>query len=101
MVNRRSFIQLGTAATAATMAAQTHGAEALEPLPTDNPQAVALKYVEDVSANPPESYPAGSGQDCTNCLHYKVLDDTWGSCALFPTYKVRGAGWCAGWVKQQ
>ncbi len=100
MVNRRSFIQLTTVATAATFTSQTSGAEALEPLPEDNPQAVALKYVEDVSASAPEGYPAGSGQDCANCLHYESLDDTWGSCALFPGYKVRAAGWCVGWVKQ-
>lgn len=100
MVNRRHFVQLGTAAAAVTLTGRAGGAAPLEPLPADNPQAIALNYVEDVAANPPDGFPAGSGQDCSNCLHYKSLDDTWGSCALFPTFKVRGAGWCAGWVKQ-
>lgn len=98
MFNRRSFIQLGSIAAAAGFAHQTRGAEALKPLPVDNPQAMALKYVEDVAADAPAG--AEAGQDCANCLHYKALDDTWGSCALFPTYKVRAAGWCAGWVSQ-
>ncbi len=100
MVNRRNFVRLGTAATAVTLTGRTGAAEPLEALPTDNPQAVALEYVEDADANPPENYPAGSGQRCADCLHYKSLDDAWGSCALFPTYKVRASGWCAGWVER-
>jgi hypothetical protein len=100
MINRRTFVQLSSAAAAATLSYQARGAEPLQPLPPDNPQAVALKYVEDVSANPPDGYPAGSGQDCTNCLHYKAVDDTSGSCALFPGFKVQAAGWCSAWVKQ-
>jgi hypothetical protein len=28
------------------------------------------------------------------------VDDTWGSCNLFPGYKVTAAGWCSGWVSQ-
>lgn len=101
MINRRRFVQMSSVATAATFAHQTSAAEPLKPLPLDNPQAKALKYVEDVSANPPQGYTAGSGQACHNCLHYKSLDDTTGSCALFPGFKVESAGWCAGWVKQQ
>lgn len=100
MVNRRRFVQLGSAATAAALAHQARGAEPLPPLPVDNPQAVALKYVEDVSGTAPDGYPAGSGQDCANCLHYKTVDEAWGTCALFPAHKVRAAGWCVGWVKQ-
>ncbi|MEQ8860085.1 MAG: high-potential iron-sulfur protein [Pseudomonadales bacterium] len=99
MINRRRFVQISSVAAAASLTHRAQGAEPLPDLPADNPQAIALRYVADVSANPPEGYPAGSGQDCTNCIHYKGLDDTFGSCALFPTYKVHAAGWCAGWVK--
>lgn len=101
MINRRSFVQLSSVAAAAALTGQARAAEALKPLPVDNPQAQALKYVEDVSSNPPEGFPAGSGQNCANCLHYKGVDDSWGSCALFPGFKVRAEGWCAVWVKQQ
>lgn len=101
MINRRHFIQVSSAAAAATLAHQARGAEPLEPLPTDNPQAQALKYVEDVSANPPAEFPEGSEQDCANCLHYNAVDGSWGSCALFPGFKVRAQGWCSAWVKQQ
>jgi hypothetical protein len=101
MINRRTFVQLSSAAAAATLTYQANGAEALKPLPTDNPQAIALKYTEDVATNAPAGYPEGSAQDCANCLHYKSVDDTWGSCALFPGFKVKAAGWCSGWVKQQ
>lgn len=101
MINRRSFVHLSSAAAAAAFAGQARSAEALKPLPMDNPQAQAFKYVEDVSANPPAGFPEGSGQNCANCLHYKSVDDTWGSCALFPGFKVTAAGWCSAWVKQQ
>lgn len=101
MINRRIFIRLSSAAGAAALTHQAWGAEPLKELPLDNPQAQALKYTEDVSASKPEGYPQGSDQTCLNCLHYKSVDDTWGSCALFPGFKVKAAGWCAGWVKQQ
>lgn len=100
MVNRRRFVQIGSAAAAASLSPQLRAADPLPVLPSDNPQAVALKYVADVSANPPDGYPAGSAQDCANCLHYKGIDDTFGTCALFPGHRVHAAGWCVGWVKQ-
>lgn len=101
MVNRRTFVRLSSAAAAATFAHQARSAEPLEALPADNPQAQALKYTGDVSASPSAGYPQGSGQQCTNCLHFTALGGDWGSCALFPGFKVRAAGWCAGWVKKQ
>lgn len=101
MINRRTFVQLSSVAAAAAFAHQARGGEALERLPPENPQAQALKYVEDVEANPPQGFPAGSGQHCANCLHYGTVDDQWGSCAIFPGFKVRAEGWCSAWVKQQ
>jgi hypothetical protein len=100
MINRRRFIHVSTAATLATLAAQVRGDDALPALPTDNAQAQALSYTENVSSNPPQGYPSGSGQSCRSCLHYKDLDGTWGTCALFPAHRVRAAGWCSAWVKQ-
>ena len=94
MINRRTFVQLSSVATAATLTGRAWAAEPLAPLPPDNPQAQALKYTEDATGTAP------AGQNCANCLHYKSLDDTWGSCALFPTFKVKAAGWCSAWVKQ-
>ncbi len=101
MINRRHFVQIGSAAAVATLTHQARAAEPLKPLPTDNAQAQALRYTEDVSASPPEGYPQGSDQSCANCLHFTALDNQWGSCALFPGFKVRAGGWCAGWVKKQ
>lgn len=97
MINRRVFVRLSSAAGLAVMAGRLRAGEALKPLPEDNPQAVALKYVDDVS-DPPEGYPAGSDQDCANCLHYASVDDAGGSCALFPGFKVQAKGWCSAWV---
>lgn len=100
MINRRVFVRLSSAAGLAAVAGNLRAQEALQALPTDNPQAVALKYVEDVSSSAPDGYPAGSGNNCANCMHYKSLDADWGTCALFPTFKVKGAGWCSAWVAQ-
>jgi hypothetical protein len=100
MMNRRHFIHVSAAATVAGLAGQARADDALPALPTGNAQAQALSYTEDASSNPPEGYPSGSGQDCSNCLHYKDLDGTWGTCALFPGHRVRSAGWCSAWVKQ-
>lgn len=94
MINRRQFVQVGATLTVASLAGQARGGEALPALPLDNPQAQALRYTEDASTAAP------AGQDCSNCLHYKDIDGTWGSCALFPSHRVRGAGWCSAWVKQ-
>lgn len=101
MINRRTFVQLSSVAAAAALTHQARGAEALKPLPQDNPQAQALKYVDDVQANPPAGYPAGSGQNCANCLHYGAVDDSSGSCAIFPGFSVQAEGWCSAWVKKQ
>ena len=100
MINRRTFVKLSSGAAAAALTSQIIAQESLQRLPPENPQAKALKYVEDVQANPPDTYPADSGQNCANCLHYKAVDDQWGSCAIFPGYRVAAAGWCSAWVKQ-
>jgi hypothetical protein len=95
IMNRRQFVQIGATLTVASVAVRARASEALPALPTDNAQAQALKYTEDAAGSD-----APAGQDCTNCLHYKDLDGTWGTCALFPSHRVRGAGWCSAWVKQ-
>ncbi|HEX7035629.1 MAG TPA: high-potential iron-sulfur protein [Pseudomonadales bacterium] len=100
MINRRTFVQLSSVAAAAAFTHQARGGEALQALPPDNPQAQALKYVENVEANPPQGYPAGSGQTCANCMHYTSIDQQWGSCAIFPGFKVHAPGWCSAWVKK-
>ena len=82
-------------------AAGVRAAEELKELPTSNPQATALAYVPDAANADKSRYPAGAKQDCANCLHYKSLDAEWGSCALFPGFKVKAKGWCAGWVAAQ
>jgi High potential iron-sulfur protein len=82
-------------------AAGVHAAEELQPLQMSNPTAAALAYVPDAANADKSRYPAGSKQTCANCLHFKSLDADWGSCALFPGFKVKSAGWCAGWVATQ
>ncbi len=71
----------------------------LTPLPGTNAAAKALAYVDDAADADPKRYPSGSKEACDNCLHYKSVDTQGGSCALFPGFEVKAAGWCAGWVK--
>lgn len=98
MLNRRRFVTLSSAAAAAALARRPAHAQALQPLPAGNDLAQRFDYVENVSRNAPEG--RESGQSCANCLHYDPVDDRWGSCAIFPGFKVRGAGWCSAWAKK-
>jgi hypothetical protein len=79
-------------------AAGVHAAEELKELTNSNPQAQALAYVPDAANADKSRYPAGQKQDCANCLHFKSTGGDWGSCAIFPGFKVKSAGWCAAWA---
>ena len=69
------------------------------PLPLDNPQAVALGYVEDASkvdaAARPQFKP---GSNCNNCNFIQGEPGEWVGCMLFPANSVAGAGWCVSWA---
>lgn len=99
-MNRRSIIIATTAATATTLLAgrPTRAAEPLKPLDTSHPPAKALKYVNDFNNADPSVYEAGSGERCSNCVHYEARNDEQGTCAIFPGFSVAAKGWCAGWV---
>lgn len=96
--SRRRFLKLVAVASTLPllerMARQPAHAE-LPLLPLDNPQAVALGYVEDAAASKHALYKAGS--DCANC---QLFTAETGACSLFPGFAVKPEGWCAAWMKK-
>ena len=62
---------------------------------SDDPTAVALKYVDD-AAKAKEAKP---GSKCANCTLYQgTADSAQGPCAIFPGKQVKATGWCASWT---
>lgn len=101
MTTRRTFLK-GMAATALIPVLNLNQAHAAAKVPTSDPTAIALKYVEDATqANRVDKMGVtGSDQLCSNCRFY-VADANeagWGACALFQNRLVAGPGWCSGWV---
>ncbi len=96
--SRRQFLVRGLIATAALPLAgslfSAHVlAQALKPLPANNPQAVALKYVADAK----KAATAKPGSNCANCALYVAATK---GCGIFPGFAVAPAGWCSAWAKK-
>ena len=98
--SRRRFLVQAVVATAALPFVAsgligTAWAQALKPLPLDNPQAVALKYVADASKTKEPTFKPGS--NCANCQFFTAAT---GACTLFAGYSVPAAAWCSAWAKK-
>ncbi len=98
--SRRRFLIQAVVATAALpfVASGVIGsaqAQALKPLPADNAQAVALKYVADASKTKEPTFKPGS--NCANCQFFTAAT---GACTLFAGYSVPAAAWCTAWAKK-
>ncbi len=96
--SRRQFLVRGLVAVAAvpfvsSMLSSEALAQALKPLPANNPQAVALKYVADAS----KATAAKPGSNCANCQLFTAAT---GACAIFAGFSVAKAGWCSAWAKK-
>ena len=74
-------------------------------IPTDDPVAKALRYIEDATqaARSDKMGVIAADQLCSNCQFYTVStsDAALGPCMLFQNRLVVGAGWCAGWVPKR
>lgn len=95
---RRFLVQAAVVAALPFVAVATTGvvhAQALTPLPPDNPQAKALAYVTDAGKVAHPSFKAGS--NCGNCQFFTAAS---GACALFAGFSVAPAGWCSAWAKK-
>ncbi len=76
---------------------------AAERITEDHPTAAALGYLHDANAVDTAKYSKRAGaegatQFCDNCGQYKVVDEAWGTCGIFPNYLVAAKGWCNVWV---
>jgi hypothetical protein len=69
------------------------------PLPVDNPQAVALGYIEDAAkVDKTKHANFKEGSNCNNCQFHQGAEGDWVDCMLFPNNSVAGPGWCISWA---
>lgn len=89
----RGLVSVATLPFAGSLLAATASAQALKPLPANNPQAIALKYVTDARKG------AGvkPGSHCANCALFQPATT---GCSIFVGFSVSPAGWCAAWAKK-
>ena len=67
-------------------------AQDLPMVAVDDPQAVALGYIEMTETE---------GQMCLNCQLYTGAEgEESGPCAIFPGKAVTAKGWCKSWVQK-
>jgi hypothetical protein len=106
MVSRRQFIKLSAISASVPLLSLVKlvppaFAAAMGMVPTDDPTAVGLKYVEVASTatRTDKMGVPGSEQICGNCRFYKDSETPeWGGCVLFQNRLVAKEGWCMGWV---
>jgi hypothetical protein len=104
--SRRDFlVSVGTMAGAAAFAGAlipVANAKELPHLTAQDPQALALHYIEDAglidaSKNPTHT----AGAKCANCTLYQGgSGDPFGPCQLYPGKAVSANGWCMGYQKK-
>lgn len=92
-VNRRDFLKLtGSGLIGLTVGGVALRANAQEKLATDDPTAIALKYVHKSEVE---------GAYCDNCMYIQGEDGAqWRPCAIFPNKVVAAKGWCSAWLKK-
>ena len=98
-MKRRDFIK-GSLLTGATFSIAGISAQAAEFVATDNPTAIALKYVEDAeqATRVEKMGVPGAEQICANCRFYADPNADAAACVLLANQLVPAKAWCAGWV---
>jgi hypothetical protein len=99
-IGRRRVLLRGAIGGAALALGRTASATEVR-LEENDPQALALGYYEDADAVDLARWPRKAqpeNQVCSSCVLYRVVDDEWGGCAIFPGKLVKGAGWCNAWA---
>ena len=102
MSTRREFMKLSAAIAAGAVVVPSRDASAqdMPKLSTDDPTAVAMKYVNDASEVDPSTRPnPAAEQNCGNCALLQGADgDEWRPCPIFPGKLVNANGWCSVWA---
>lgn len=103
--SRRQFLRTAAIAAVAApiafklIARPAAAASTKPPLPLDNPQAMALGYIEDATkVDKAKHANFKEGSDCNNCQFHQGETGEWVDCMLFPANAVAGAGWCVSWA---
>ena len=89
----RGLVSVAALPFAGAMLSATASAAALKPLPANNPQAVALKYVADAK----RGVGVKPGSNCANCALFQPATK---GCSIFAGFAVAPAGWCSAWAKK-
>jgi High potential iron-sulfur protein len=93
---RRLLKSIVLAATVGSVAAAELRAADAPLIAEDDPEAKAVKYVED-AAKAKEA----AGNRCDTCSLYQGHDGSAeGSCQIFKGKRVKAAGWCTSWAPQ-
>lgn len=93
-ITRRRVLLTGAIASAAVALGRSAHADSHK-LALDDPQAMALGYVEDAATVDRAKFPRmQDGQNCETCALYQPGEDGWGGCGIFPGKLVAGPGWC-------
>jgi len=93
-ITRRRVLLTGAIATAAVAVSRVANAQGVK-LALDDPQAVALGYVEDAAKVDTAKFPRyQAGQNCETCSLYQPGEGGWGGCSIFAGKQVAAAGWC-------
>jgi hypothetical protein len=97
LVSRRRLLKkIALAASLGPLAvARLHAAD-MPLIPESDPEAKAVKYVEDAT-----KAKEAMGNTCANCSLYQGPDKSaQGGCQLFKGKWVKAAGWCNAWAAQ-
>jgi hypothetical protein len=93
---RRLFKRLALAASLGALASVPLRAAEAPLIAEDDPQAKAVKYVEDGT-----KVKEAAGNRCDTCSLYQGRDGApQGGCQIFKGKDVKAAGWCASWAPQ-
>ena len=93
---RRLLKQIVLAASVSALAMTEARAAEAPLIAEDDPEAKAVKYVDDTS-----KAKEGMGNRCDTCSLYQGKDGaTQGGCQIFKGKLVKAAGWCASWAPQ-
>jgi hypothetical protein len=88
--------QIVLAASVSTLALGESRAAELPLIAEDDPEAKAVKYVEDGT-----KVKDAMGNRCDTCAIYQGKDGaSQGSCQIFKSKLVKAAGWCTSWAPQ-
>jgi hypothetical protein len=97
LISRRRLVgQLALAASLVTASRPEPRAADLPLISESDPQAKAVKYVEDAT-----KVSEAKANRCSTCASYTgVSGSTQGGCRIFDGKLVKAAGWCASWAPQ-